>query len=173
MIDFESHIRNVPDFPIKGIQYKDITTLLNQQEIFSHAVDYMYAPFRSSDIDKIVGIESRGFIFGSALAYKLNIGFVPVRKPGKLPAATEVIEYQLEYGKDSLEIHRDALQPGDKVLIVDDLLATGGTVDATCQLVEKIGGEIVGLAFLIELSALNARARLSGYTIESLIKYED
>ena len=171
MMKFETHIRNVPDFPVKGIQFKDITTLLKEPEVFSSAVDYMYAHFRSHDITRVVGIESRGFIFGAALAYKLNIGFVPVRKPGKLPAETLVEQYQLEYGKDSLEIHRDALDKHDRVLIVDDLLATGGTAAATCRLVKRLGAEIVGVSFLIELSELNGRAKLSEYEVHSLIKY--
>lgn len=172
MIDFESYIRNVPDFPIKGIQFKDITTLLKEQEIFANSVDYLYSPFRSHDITKIVGIESRGFIFGAAMAYKLNIGFVPVRKPGKLPAETLVEEYQLEYGKDSLEIHMDAIQKQDRVLIVDDLLATGGTAAATTRLIERLGGEIIGLSFLIELIELKGREKLKGYEVQSLIQYK-
>ncbi|RMI03489.1 MAG: adenine phosphoribosyltransferase, partial [Calditrichaeota bacterium] len=157
MPDFSQHIRNVPDFPVKGIQFKDITTLLKNKELFASTVDYMYAPFRSHEIDKIVGIESRGFIFGAAMAYKLNAAFVPVRKPGKLPADTVSAEYELEYGKDALEIHRDAIEPGETVLIVDDLLATGGTAEATCRLVKELGGTIVGLSFLIELTELKGR----------------
>lgn len=171
MIEFESHIRNVPDFPIKGIQFKDITTLLGDGEVFSNAVDYMYDHFRNAEITKIVGIESRGFIFGAALSYKLNLGFIPVRKPGKLPADTLVEEYQLEYGKDSLEIHMDALGNDDRVLIVDDLLATGGTAAATCNLCERLGAKVVGLAFLIELVDLNGRAKLEGQDVQALIKY--
>ena len=143
MTTFEKHIRNVPDFPIKGIQFKDITTLLKEPDVFAQSVDELYAPFRNEEINKIVGIESRGFIFGAALAYKLNIGFVPVRKPGKLPAETLVEEYELEYGQDSLEIHADALDKGNNVLVVDDLLATGGTAAATCRLVERLGGNLV------------------------------
>ncbi len=171
MIEFESHIRNVPDFPIKGIQFKDITTLLSDGEVFSNAVDYMYDHFRNAEITKIVGIESRGFIFGAALSYKLNLGFIPVRKPGKLPADTLVEEYQLEYGKDSLEIHMDALGNDDRVLIVDDLLATGGTAAATCNLCERLGAKVLGLAFLIELVDLNGRAKLEGQDVQALIKY--
>ncbi|MCA9172833.1 MAG: adenine phosphoribosyltransferase, partial [Planctomycetales bacterium] len=129
-----------------------------------------YAPFRNEEINKIVGIESRGFIFGAALAYKLNIGFVPVRKPGKLPAETLVEEYELEYGQDSLEIHADALDKGNNVLVVDDLLATGGTAAATCRLVERLGGNIVGVAFLIELVELNGINKLNSYTVHSLMK---
>ncbi len=170
MIDFSAHIRNVPDFPIKGIQFKDITTLLKDAEVFSASVDEIYNFYRHKEINKIVGIESRGFIFGGALAYKLNLGFVPVRKPGKLPAETLVEEYELEYGRDSLEIHLDAIQTGDQVLVVDDLLATGGTAAATCRLVERLGGQIVGVAFLIELVELNGRAKLNGYDVQALMK---
>ncbi len=170
MTTFEKHIRNVPDFPIKGIQFKDITTLLKEPDVFAQSVDALYAPFRNEEIHKIVGIESRGFIFGAALAYKLNIGFVPVRKPGKLPAETLVEEYELEYGQDSLEIHADALDKGNNVLVVDDLLATGGTAAATCRLVERLGGNIVGIAFLIELPELNGIDKLSAYTVHSLMK---
>lgn len=171
MVDFKNYIRNVPDFPVKGIQFKDITPLLKEREIFANAVDHMYAPFRSYDITKIVGIESRGFIFGAAMAYKLNIGFVPVRKPGKLPAETLVEEYQLEYGKDSLEVHVDGIHKDDQVLIADDLLATGGTAGATCALIERMEAKIVGLAFLIELVELHGRNKLADYEVHSLIKY--
>jgi adenine phosphoribosyltransferase len=170
MINFESYVRNIPDFPIKGIQFKDITTLLKEPEVFPSAIDQMYAPFREQDITKIVGIESRGFIFGAALSYKLNIGFVPVRKPGKLPAETLSEEYLLEYGKDSLEIHVDAINQGDSVLIVDDLLATGGTASAVCRLVENLGGKIVGVSFLIELAELGGREKLKGYNVQALLK---
>lgn len=171
-MNFESYIRNVPDFPVQGIQFKDITTLLKEPEVFSTAVDHLYAPFRSHELSKIVGIESRGFIFGAALAYKLNIGFVPVRKPGKLPAETISEEYLLEYGKDSVEIHLDAISRNDRVLIVDDLLATGGTAAATCRLVERLGGKIVGLSFLIELTDLKGREKLKEYEVQSLIRYK-
>ncbi len=172
MNNLENYIRNIPDFPVKGIQFKDITTLLKERDAFSTAVDYMYAPYRTHDITKIVGIESRGFIFGAAMAYKLNIGFVPVRKPGKLPAETLTQEYQLEYGKDSLEIHQDAISPEDQVLIVDDLLATGGTAAATCALVKRLGGKIIGLSFLIELKDLKGREKISEYEVHSLIQYD-
>ena len=172
MMNFESYIRNVPDFPVKGIQFKDITTLLKEPEVFANSVDYMYAAFRSHEINKIVGIESRGFIFGAAIAYKLNIGFVPVRKPMKLPAETIAEEYQLEYGKDSLEIHLDGISRGEKVLMVDDLLATGGTAAATARLIERVGGKIVGAAFLIELAFLNGRDKLQGFPVEALITYD-
>ncbi len=170
MTDFAAHIRNVPNFPIQGIQFKDITTLLKNGEVFSESVDQLYHPFRDKNITKIVGVESRGFIFGAAMSYKLNIGFVPVRKPGKLPAECLSEEYELEYGKDSLEIHMDAIRKEDNVLIVDDLLATGGTAAATCRLIERLGGNIVGVAFLIELEALNGRKKLAGQNVFSLLK---
>ncbi len=170
-MEFEKYIRNIPDFPVKGIQFKDITPLLKEGDAFANAVDYMYAPFRTQEISKIVGIESRGFIFGTAMAYKLNIGFIPVRKPGKLPSDVLSEEYQLEYGKDSLEIHADGINQNDQVLIVDDLLATGGTAAATCRLVEKSGAKIVGLSFLIELVELLGRKKIKDHEIYSLIKY--
>jgi adenine phosphoribosyltransferase len=171
MKNFESYIRNVPDFPVKGIQFKDITTLLKNGELFAQAVDQMYEPFREAEIDKIVAIEARGFIFGAALAYKLNCGFVPIRKPGKLPAEVLKEFYELEYGKDSIEIHSDGLEAGDRVLLVDDLLATGGTAAASCRLLEKMGAEIVGLSFLVELTELNGRKLFGNYKIFSLIQY--
>ena len=165
-------IRNVPDFPKKGIVFRDITTLLKDKRAFRKTIDVMYDKYKAAHIDKVVSVESRGFIFGSVLAYRLNAGFVPVRKPKKLPSITIRVEYQLEYGTDSLEIHIDAISKGEKVLIVDDLLATGGTVQATCKLVEKLGGEIIGLAFLIELSFLNGREKLKGYVVSSIISYD-
>ena len=167
----ENYIRNVPDFPKKGIVFRDITTLLRDADAFRRAVDSFYDHYRLMKIDKVVSVESRGFILGSPLAYRLGAGFVPVRKPHKLPAKTIREEYQLEYGQDALEIHTDAINPGEKVLIVDDLLATGGTISATCDLVRRLGGEIVGLAFLIELTFLKGRERLKGYDIHSLIAY--
>ncbi|OGB60263.1 MAG: adenine phosphoribosyltransferase [Caldithrix sp. RBG_13_44_9] len=171
MKNLAGYIRNIPDFPVKGIQFKDITTLLKNGELFAEAVDYLYDPFRDKEIDKIVAIEARGLIFGAALAYKLNVGFVPIRKPGKLPAEVVREEYDLEYGKDSIEIHRDAIEAGDKILIVDDLLATGGTAAACCRLIGKLDGEIVGLSFLIELTELNGRKLLKGYKVFSLISF--
>lgn len=172
MSDLAKFIRTVPDFPKKGIGFKDITTLLKDRLAFQRAVDELAEGFRHKKIDKIVGIESRGFIFGAALAYKWNVGFVPVRKPAKLPAETLREEYQLEYGKDGIEIHRDAITPGESVLIVDDLLATGGTASAAARLVEKLGGEITGVAFLIELAFLNGREKLKKYEVTSIIKYD-
>jgi adenine phosphoribosyltransferase len=165
-------IRDVPDFPQAGIMFKDITTLLKNSELLQLAVDNIYNNFRSEHIDQIAGIESRGFILAAALAYKFKCGFIPIRKPGKLPAAKISEEYQLEYGTDRLEIHQDALRPGDRILLVDDLLATGGTARAACNLIKRLQGEIVGLAFLIELSFLKGRQLLKNFTILSLIQYD-
>lgn len=171
MQNLAAYIRNVPDFPVKGIQFKDITTLIKDGDLFAQTVDRLYEPFRHEEIDKIVAIEARGFIFGAALSYKLNIGFVPVRKPGKLPAEVVSEEYELEYGKDSIEIHKDAILAEENVLIVDDLLATGGTAAACCRLVEKLEGNIVGVSFLIELTELNGRKLMTDYNIKSLLSF--
>ncbi len=165
-------IRNVPDFPKKGIVFRDITTLLKNKEAFHRFIDLMVERYKNERIDKVVGIESRGFIGGAALAYALGAGFVPIRKPGKLPADKIRQEYQLEYGTDAIEIHRDAIAKGERVLLHDDLLATGGTILAACKLVEQLGGTIVGLSFLIELPFLQPRKRLSQYDTFSLISYE-
>lgn len=165
-------IRTVPDFPKKGIMFRDITTLLKEQGAFRHSVDLLTEQYKNARIDKVVGVESRGFILGSALAYQLHAGFVPVRKPGKLPAATVKEEYALEYGTDCIEIHRDAITPGERILIHDDLLATGGTMLAASRLVERLGGKIVGISFLVELSFLGGRKRLTGYDVASLITYD-
>ena len=165
-------IRSVPDFPKKGIVFRDITTLLKDARAFASAVDILYDRYKSSKIQKIVGIESRGFILGSALAYRLGVGFVPIRKPGKLPAPAFRQNYSLEYGTDAIEIHKDAIASGERVLLHDDLLATGGTMGAACKLVEQIGGTIVGISFLIELSFLNGRKHLGGYDIFSLLNYD-
>lgn len=165
-------IRSVPDFPKQGIVFRDITTLLKDKTAFNEAIDIFYERYRNKEIAKVVGVESRGFILGAALAYTLGAGFVPVRKPKKLPAEVFREEYQLEYGTDAVEIHVDAIAKGERVLIVDDLLATGGTILATAKLVERLEGKIVSLAFLIELSFLHARARLSPYDIFSIIKYD-
>jgi adenine phosphoribosyltransferase len=174
-VDLAQHIRNVPDFPVEGIQFKDITTLLQAPEPFAASVDAMLAYYEAqgTEIDVVVGIESRGFIWGAVLAYKLGVGFVPVRKPNKLPAETIRAEYSLEYGTNTLEMHRDAILPGQKALVVDDLLATGGTAKATCQLVEELGGEVVGAAFLIELTFLPGRAKLAGYDVLSLVQMDE
>jgi len=169
--DLISAIRDVPDFPKKGILFKDITPLLTQGDLFRKVIDVLAAHYQDKKIEKIVGIESRGFIFGSALAYKLGAGLVPVRKKGKLPYKTVSASYQLEYGTDTLEMHADALSGCARVLIVDDLLATGGTAKATAELVEKVGGKIVSCAFLIELLFLKGRDNLKNYNIHSLIQY--
>jgi adenine phosphoribosyltransferase len=167
-----STIRTVPDFPKQGIMFRDITTLLKDAHAFQQAVEVLYQRYKDERISKVVCIESRGFILGAALALRIQAGFVPVRKKGKLPAATMRQEYTLEYGTDEIEIHRDAITAGERVLIHDDLLATGGTVTAACKLVENLGGTIVGLSFLIELSFLKGRARLGSYDVFSIIQYE-
>jgi adenine phosphoribosyltransferase len=170
-MDLKEYIRDVPDFPKKGIIFKDITTLLKDPKALRHTVDLMSDRYIDQKIDHVIGIESRGFIFGSPLAYHIDAGFIPVRKPGKLPSITERISYDLEYGTDSLEIHKDALKPGQKVLIVDDLLATGGTAAAVARLVEKLQAKVVGLGFIIELTFLNGRQKLNGYEVHSLVQY--
>lgn len=164
-------IRDVPDFPKKGIIFKDITTLLKDPSAFKIAVDAIYAQYKSKKIDAVVCVEARGFIFGSVLAYKLHAGLVIVRKPGKLPAKTYDVTYALEYGSDTLCMHRDALAPGASVLIVDDVLATGGTITAVCSLVKKFKARIEGIAFLIELSFLHGRKKLKRFPVTSLITY--
>jgi adenine phosphoribosyltransferase len=169
----KDRIRSVPDFPKKGIVFRDITTLLKDGAAFREAVDILFDHYADARIAKVVSVESRGFILGAPLAYRLGAGFVPVRKPGKLPAAKIRQEYALEYGTDAVEIHNDAIVPGERVLVLDDLLATGGTMLAACQLVEKLGGSIVGLAFLVELSFLSGRKRLEGYDIFSIIEYSE
>ncbi|MFA6320754.1 MAG: adenine phosphoribosyltransferase [Candidatus Omnitrophota bacterium] len=172
MSDLKSAIRDIPGFPKEGIIFKDITTLLGNKDKFKQAVDLFAEKFKDKKIDVIVSIEARGFIFGAALAYKLGAALAPVRKKGKLPFKTYSVTYELEYGKDTLEIHQDALKKGDNVLIVDDLLATGGTCKAVTELVEKMGGKIVGLAFLIELLPLKGREKFKNYDIVSLIQDE-
>ena len=164
-------IRDVPDFPKKGILFKDITPVLSDIDTLRASIKEMAAPFMNLEIDVVVGIESRGFIFGAPIADMLNCSFVPVRKPGKLPWKTESVSYELEYGTDALEIHKDAITEGQSVLIVDDLLATGGTAEATCKLVSKLGGDIKGLSVLIELEDLNGRKRLNQYNVHSLVQY--
>ncbi len=167
----KSKIRNVPDFPKAGILFYDVTTLLREPEGFKMAVDAMTLPYVDRGISLIIGIESRGFILGAAVADRIGAGFVPVRKLGKLPAATVRATYELEYGTDSLEMHRDAIQKGQRVLIVDDLLATGGTARATVDLVRQVGGQVEGLAFLIELVGLNGRDRLQGENVMAVLQY--
>lgn len=167
----EKYIRDVPDFPKKGIVFKDITTLLENPVAFKEGAEYLYQLTHGVSIDKVVGIESRGFIFGALLADRLSAGFVPVRKPGKLPYQTIRERYDLEYGSDCLEIHQDSIQKGERVLLHDDLLATGGTALAACKLIEKLGGEVVQVSFLIELSFLKGREKLSEYRVKSVISY--
>ena len=165
-------IREVPDFPKKGILFYDITTLLRDKTGFAQLIDLFSEHYIGKNIDLILGMEARGFIFGPALAYRLNAGFVPVRKPGKLPAATRRVEYELEYGSNALEIHQDAIEKGQRVLIVDDLLATGGTAVATAKLASSLGAEIAGLAFVVELDFLKGRQKLGGYNVFSLLHYD-
>ena len=171
MIDLASRIRDVPDFPQKGIIFKDITTLLQDGPALKETIDQMTSHVHSWNVELVVGMESRGFIFAAPIAYNLGVGFAPVRKLGKLPAETISAEYALEYGTNTLELHTDAVSEGQRVLVVDDLLATGGTVGATIDLVERLGGEVVGTAFLIELSFLRGRERLDGYRVTTLITY--
>ena len=172
LTDIKNSIRNVPDYPKQGIQFKDITTAMKNPQIFREIIDTMAEYFGDKKIDYVVGIDARGFIFGAALAYKLGCGFVPVRKPGKLPADTIAEEYALEYGSDKLEIHKDALKKGDRVVIIDDLVAIGGTAEAAAKLVKRLGAEIVSFAFVIELTALKGRDKLSRFAdVYSLIKF--
>jgi adenine phosphoribosyltransferase len=170
-IQLEDWIRDVPDFPQRGILFKDITPLLQDAAAFHASLDRLAAHYAGSGIEMVVGVESRGFIFGAALAYLLNCGFVPVRKFGKLPHQTVSVEYSLEYGTNVVEMHTDAIRPGQRVLIVDDLLATGGTTSAAMELVEKLGGHIAGIAFLVELTFLKGREQLGGHDVFALIKY--
>ncbi|CAM2782331.1 adenine phosphoribosyltransferase [Hathewaya histolytica] len=164
-------IRIIEDFPKKGISFKDVTPLLIDGKYYKECTRQLCEQLKDKDVDLILAPEARGFIFGTTVAYELGIGFVPVRKEGKLPFETEFIEYELEYGKDKIEIHKDAIKKGQKVAVVDDLLATGGTVDAIVKLVERMGGEVVSLNFVVELTDLNAREKLKGYNISSLVKY--
>ncbi len=166
-----THVRDVADFPTDGVVFRDITPLLGDASAFAEAVDGIVEAFSGVAVDRVVGVESRGFIFGAAVAYRIGAGFVPVRKPGKLPWAVVREEYQLEYGSDKLEIHRDAIHPGERILIVDDVLATGGTAAATATLVETLGGVIAGLGFLLELEALDGRSRLGDRPVHSLLQY--
>ncbi len=165
-------IREVPDFPKQGILFYDITTLLKDKTGFAQLIDLFSEHYIGRQIDLVLGMEARGFIFGPALAYRLNAGFVPVRKPGKLPAATVKVEYELEYGSNALELHQDAIEKGQRVLIVDDLLATGGTAEATARLASLLGGQIAGLAFVVELDFLNGREKLEPYEVFSLLHYD-
>ena len=172
MSKLSRRIRNVPDFPKPGIQFKDITTLLKDGKSFVEVIDKFDEKYRSRNVDIIVGIESRGFIFGGALAYKLGVGFVPIRKPGKLPADTISEEYELEYGTETMEIHSDAIMPGQNILIIDDLIATGGTMEAATRLIERLGGVIVGIAYLIDLTFLKGSEKVNRYDRYCLIEYD-
>jgi len=170
--ELKAKIRDIKDFPTEGILFKDITTLLKDARAFKYVLDQLAIAYGQARVEVVVAIESRGFIFGGALAHELGAGFVPVRKLGKLPAKTIEIEYELEYGRDALAMHEDAISPGQRVLVVDDLLATGGTMAATLRLVQQSGGVVVGVAFLIELAFLHGRSKLKEYPISSLIIYE-
>jgi adenine phosphoribosyltransferase len=170
--ELKSKIRNVIDFPIKGIVFRDITTLVKDPEAFKYVIDCLYERYKDQKIDQIVGVESRGFIFGGALAHRLNCGFVPARKPGKLPAATIEESYELEYGRTSLQLHTDSIKKGDRIVILDDLLATGGTLRATANMVEKLGGDVIEIAVLIELTFLKGIEKLKNYKLYSMVKYD-
>src|ERR687887_1768648 len=170
--DLRAKIRDIKDFPTEGILFKDITTLLKDGPAFRAVVDMLAANYAAERVDVVIGVESRGFIFGGALAHQLRAGFVPVRKLGKLPGKTIEVEYELEYGRDALAVHEDGIRPGQRVLAVDDLLATGGTMEATLRLIEQLGGHVVGVAFLIELAFLHGRDKLKNYPLHSLIVYE-
>lgn len=171
-MELASLIRDVPDFPVKGILFKDITTLTGNAAAFREVVDQMAGHYADKEVDLVVAVEARGYIFGGPLAYELGAGFVPVRKPGKLPARTVNESYTLEYGTNTLEMHEDAIKPGQRVLVVDDLLATGGSARATINLVERLGGQVVGVAFMIELDFLHGRDKLEGYEVLSLIHFD-
>lgn len=173
MIKLEDYIRDVPDFPKAGIVFKDITPLLGNSAALDECVERLVEPYRDKGIEAVAAVESRGFIFGTVAACRLGAGFVPIRKPGKLPAKTFSATYELEYGTDSIEIHADAIKAGAKVLMIDDLLATGGTMAAACDLVKRLGGDIVGVAFVIELCFLHGREKLAGYDVRSLMKVEE
>src|SRR5204862_203507 len=170
--DLRAKIRDIKDFPTEGILFKDITTLLKDGPAFRAVVDMLAANYANDRVDVVVGVESRGFIFGGAIAHQLNAGFVPVRKLGKLPGKTIEVEYELEYGRDALAMHEDAISPGQRVLAVDDLLATGGTMGATLRLVEQLGGRVVGVAFMIELAFLKGRDKLKNHPLHALITYD-
>jgi len=170
-MDLKNKIRNIPDFPVKGIQFKDITTLLKDKDAYKYCIDQITKHCKSLKIDYIAGIEARGFVIGAPVAYNLNVGFLLIRKKDRLPADVERISYQLEYGENILEIHRDAFQEGDRIMVIDDLLATGGTTLAAFKLIEKLGGMIVGADFIVELEMLKAKEKLKGYEIFSLVKY--
>jgi adenine phosphoribosyltransferase len=171
-MDLKATIRSIPDWPIKGVIFRDITTLMQNPDAFRESCDVFYERYKDQNIDKIVGIDARGFVFGAVLAYKLGIGFIPVRKKGKLPYKTIEETYTLEYGEDTLEIHEDALNKGDKVVVVDDLIATGGTVGATVSLVEKLGAQIIECAFIVELPDLKGRDKIKNCKVFSIAEFE-
>ena len=171
-MDLKETIRSIPDWPIKGVIFRDLTTLMQNPQAFKESCDILYERYKDMDIDKIVGIDARGFVFGAVLAYKLGIGFVPVRKKGKLPWKTSQETYSLEYGEDTLEIHEDAVEKGEKVVIVDDLIATGGTVGATVKLVKKLGAQIIECAFIVELPELNGRDQIQDCKVFSITQFE-
>ncbi len=170
-MDLRAKIRNIPDFPVKGIQFKDITTLLKDKDAYRYCIDQITQHCKTLGIDFIAGIEARGFIIGAPVAYNLHVGFIPIRKEGRLPHEVERISYQLEYGENILEIHRDAFQRGSRIMVIDDLLATGGTTLAVFKLIEKLEGEVVGADFIVELEMLKGREKLRGYEIFSLVRY--
>ena len=170
-LDLKQYIRDVPDWPKKGVIFKDITTLVRQPAAFRQAIDQLAAHYKDRRVDLVASVEARGFIFGAALAYAVGAGFIAARKPGKLPRETVEATYALEYGTDSLQVHRDAMTPGSRVVVLDDVLATGGTAKAKVELVESLGAIVVGVVFVIELSFLNGRERLAGYDVHSLITY--
>ncbi len=170
-MDLASLIRDVPDFPVEGVLFKDLTTLLKDARAFREAVDALATPYRGQHVDVVAAIESRGFIFAAPVAYLLGAAFVPIRKPGKLPAETISVEYTLEYGSNTLEMHRDAITPGQRVLLIDDLLATGGSAKAAVQLIERLGGQVVGIAFLVNLAFLKGQDNLPGYDVYSVIEF--
>lgn len=170
-LNLEDYIRNIPDFPKPGILFRDVTTLIQDGKAFKESVDLLINKYKGKKIDKVVAVEARGFIFGAAVAYRLGVGFVPVRKKGKLPFKTNSVTYSLEYGTDTLEIHQDAIKRDENILVIDDLLATGGTVKAVTELIEGLGGRIMSIAFIIELFDLNGRDKLKGYDVYSLIKF--
>jgi adenine phosphoribosyltransferase len=169
--DLRASIREIPDWPKKGILFYDVTTLLKKPRCFEQTIDALVEPYKDEHVDMVLGIEARGFIFAPPVAYALKAGFVPVRKPGKLPAATFQASYELEYGTDSLEIHQDAIQPGQRVLIVDDLIATGGTAKTVAELAQKMGAVVVGLSFVVELTFLHGRDKLAKYDVHSILRY--
>ncbi|KPK63788.1 adenine phosphoribosyltransferase [candidate division WOR_3 bacterium SM23_42] len=170
-MDLKKYIRNIPDFPQKGVMFRDITTLLKEPEPFKYVIDTIVDKYKDARIGKLVSVEARGYIFGGVIAYKLNCGFIPVRKPGKLPAETVALEYTLEYGKNTIEMHKDAIEPGERVLVFDDVLATGGTVQATCKLIERLGGQVVGCVFISDLTYLKGSEKLKDYEVFSLVQY--